>query len=153
MTNRTVFAICVAGLMLTGCAQTGPKQGLGAFGGAIAGGVIGSAVGNGSAGAVAGGAVLGAFLGGALGAQLDAADQRAAQEASYRALETGQTGTPVSWRNANSGHYGEVTPGPSYRVNAYNCRDYTQTIYIDGRPQMARGTACKQPDGTWKPVA
>ncbi len=148
----TIFAICIAGMTLAGCAQTGVKQGLGAFGGAVAGGVIGNAVGH-SGAAVAAGAVIGAFVGGSIGAQLDAADQRAAQNAAYQALDSGQAGAPVTWRNPDSGHYGEVTPGPSYRVNSYSCRDYTQTIYIDGKPEMARGTACKQPDGTWKPVS
>jgi surface antigen len=33
-----------------------------------------------------------------------------------------------------------------------NCRQFTHTIYIDGRPQTARGTACRNPDGTWQPV-
>src|SRR5450830_1607606 len=30
-----------------------------------------------------------------------------------------------------------------------NCRSFSHTIYIDGRPQTARGTACRNPDGTW----
>ena len=50
------------------------------------------------------------------------------------------------------GDSGEVTPGPRYKVNDYDCRDYTHTVDIDGQPQTARGTACRQPDGTWKPV-
>jgi len=33
-----------------------------------------------------------------------------------------------------------------------NCRQFTHTIYIDGKPQTARGTACRNPDGTWQPV-
>ena len=32
------------------------------------------------------------------------------------------------------------------------CRDFTQTIVIDGQPQDATGTACRQPDGGWRVV-
>jgi surface antigen len=46
-----------------------------------------------------------------------------------------------------------VVPGPAYVQNGRNCRAYTETIYIDGRPQTARGTACRNPDGTWRPLA
>ena len=84
--------------------------------------------------------------------ELDAADQRAVQDAQYRALESGRTGAPVAWRNPGSGHSGEVTPGATYHVNAYECRDYTSTVTLGGQRQSSRATACKQPDGTWRPV-
>ena len=32
------------------------------------------------------------------------------------------------------------------------CREFQQTIMIGGQPQRAYGTACHQPDGTWKIV-
>ena len=37
-----------------------------------------------------------------------------------------------------------------YQRGGTDCRDYTHTIYINGRPETARGTACRQPDGTWR---
>jgi surface antigen len=46
-----------------------------------------------------------------------------------------------------------VVPGASYQVNAYDCREFTHTIYVDGEPQVARGTACRQEDGSWRTVA
>ena len=55
--------------------------------------------------------------------------------------------------NGDSGRYGSVVPGPSYQDRGRNCRAYTETIYIDGRPQTARGTACRNPDGSWTPLA
>jgi surface antigen len=58
----------------------------------------------------------------------------------------------VAWRNPDSGRYGSVVPGPSYSDRGRNCRAYTETIYIDGRPQTARGTACRNPDGSWTPI-
>ena len=27
------------------------------------------------------------------------------------------------------------------------------TVYVDGRPQAVRGTACRNPDGTWMAVS
>ena len=48
--------------------------------------------------------------------------------------------------------YGTIVPGPGYQESGRNCRSFTHTIYIDGRPQVARGSACRNPDGTWQPV-
>lgn len=156
MNIKAIAALGVAGLLLAGCSQsTGPREDFGAVAGAIAGGVIGNQFGSGSGriAATAAGAVIGGVVGSAIGRSLDEADRRALYDAEYRALEYGPPNTPVEWRNPNSGRYGNVTPGPRYRsANAYDCRDYTHTIYIDGRPEVARGTACRQPDGTWRPV-
>ena len=35
----------------------------------------------------------------------------------------------------------------------FRCSNYSQTIYVQGRPQEARGRACRQPDGTWAIVS
>jgi surface antigen len=40
--------------------------------------------------------------------------------------------------------------GPSYEVNRLDCREFTHTVYIGGRARVARGTACRQPDATWR---
>ena len=72
--------------------------------------------------------------------------------AQVQALESGPSGAPVAWRNPDSGRYGSIVPGPAYASNGMNCRQFTHTIYIDGKPQTARGTACRNPDGTWQPV-
>lgn len=123
--------------------------------GAVAGGLLGSQVGKGS-GRIAGAAV-GAFLGGVvgneIGRRMDEVDRRQAMEAEYRALETGRSGVATSWRNPNSGHYGNVVPGKPYMANSQHCRTYTHTIYIDGRPETISGRACRNPDGTWRNVS
>ena len=54
---------------------------------------------------------------------------------------------------ADIGRYGEVVPSRPYKRNAMDCRDYTHKAYIDGRPQAMRGTACRNPDGTWSSVS
>ena len=33
-----------------------------------------------------------------------------------------------------------------------NCREYQKMVMIDGKDVAAYGTACQQPDGTWRPV-
>ena len=144
-----IGALGAVSLTLAGCMGGGPKQDAGALTGAVAGALVGSTVGNGNLGVVAVGALVGGFIGNEVGAGLDAQDRRMAMDAEYRALEYSRTGVPVQWRG-RSGRYGDVIAGSSYRVNDYSCRDYTHTIYIDGQPEVARGTACRQPDGTWK---
>ncbi len=89
------------------------------------------------------GAALGGVLGGPVGAGLSEADRQTAWEAQVAALDSGKR---RSWRGAH-GVFGYVEPGPE---TGGGCRAYTQTIYVSGRPNRGQGTACKQPDGTWK---
>jgi surface antigen len=151
-------AIAIIGLSIAACAGDpesgrGPKEGTGTLLGAGTGALIGASVaGGGTGNRVAGGvigAALGAIIGNRIGAALDDEDKQRAYDAQLDALERGPSGAPVSWRNPDSGRYGTVVPGPSYQDAGRNCRSYTHTIYIDGRPQTARGTACRNPDSTW----
>ncbi len=32
------------------------------------------------------------------------------------------------------------------------CREYQSTVMVGGQPQQSYGTACRQPDGTWRVV-
>jgi surface antigen len=93
----------------------------------------------------------GTLLGNRIGASLDEEDRQRAYAAEIQALEGGAAGAPVGWRSPN-GRYGSVVPGPYYVDNGRRCRAFTETIYIDGRPQTARGVACRNPDGTWTPI-
>ena len=156
-------AVAVIGLAasLAACAGSpdgmgpGPKENTGTLLGALGGAAIGSQFGGDAGGHVAGaliGAGVGALIGNRIGASLDEQDKRLAYEAEMNALERGPSGAPVSWRNPDSGRYGSVVPGPAYSHRGRNCRAYTETIYIDGRPQTARGTACRNPDGSWMPI-
>ncbi len=155
MSATRLAAGFVIGLALAACAGdpegTGPKEGAGTLLGAGTGALIGSAVagpGNRIGGAVVGG-LLGGLIGNRIGAAMDDEDKQRAYAAQMDALERGQSGAPVSWRNPDSGRYGTVVPGPAYQEGGRNCRSFTHTIYIDGRPETARGTACRNPDGTW----
>jgi surface antigen len=163
MSASKFVAISIVGLMLGACTGSpdgigpGPKENTGTLVGAGTGALLGAAVagggtGNRLAGAAIGG-VLGGLIGNRIGAALDDEDKERAYAAQMDALERGQSGAPVSWRNPDSGRYGTVVPGPAYQQAGRNCRSFTHTIYIDGQPQTARGTACRNPDGTWTSVA
>lgn len=153
---KIAMVTLVAGGLLAGC-QTmgGPKQTVGAVGGAVLGGLAGSQIGGGDGRLIATGvgAVLGAWVGSEIGRSLDDADRLAAERASQRAFETAPTGQTTTWRNPDSGNYGEITPTRTYQADNRDCRDYTHTIYVDGRSETARGTACRQADGTWQIVS
>lgn len=133
----------------------GPHEGAGTVVGAGTGAVIGSAVAGGGAGSRVAGAVVGAAIGGLIGnrigAALDDDDRQRAYMAQMNALESGASGAPVSWENPDSGRRGTIVAGPAYDRRGTKCRDFTHTIYIDGRPQIARGAACRNADGTWTP--
>ena len=141
---------------IAGCGPDGPtKADTGTVVGAVAGGIIGNQVGKGTGRvlATAAGAFVGGVVGHSIGRSMDDQDRMLAQQAEYEALERGQSGVSRPWRNPESGHYGEVVPSRAYRRAGNDCRDYTHTVYIDGRPQTMRGTACRNPDGTWRSVA
>ncbi len=143
-------------LALGACGPNGPNRSdSGAVVGAIAGGVVGSTVGKGRGNVLAtvAGAVVGGLIGSEIGRNLDERDRRLAQEAEFDALERGESGRARQWRNPDNGRYGEVVPSRPYRRGDIDCRDYTHTVYISGRPQAMRGTACRNPDGTWRGVS
>src|SRR5688572_28632056 len=96
--------------------------------------------------------ITGGILGGAIGTTLDERDRQRAYAAEIQALEHGEPGIPVGWRGDGPKRYGTIVPGAPYQTRGAKCRDYSHSIYIDGRPQIARGTACRNPDGSWTPV-
>jgi surface antigen len=151
-------AIMVGAVVLGGCAGDpyhGPRENTGTLLGALTGAAIGSQFGGGTGGHIAGaiaGAAIGGLIGNRIGAAMDEEDRRRAYAAEMAAMDAEGAGAPVEWRNPRSGHYGMIVPGPVYVQRGARCRSYTHTIYIRGEPQVARGTACRNPDGTWSPV-
>src|SRR6202795_5336867 len=146
MSTSRLIAFLLLGLSVAACsADSGPKEVGGTAVGAVAGGLIGNAMGGSAGNRLAGtviGAAVGGFLGNRIGAALDDDDKRRAYAAQMQALETGPSGAPVAWRNPDSGRYGNIVPGPSYQRQGGGgtCRPFTHTIYINGQPQVARGT-------------
>ena len=155
MNSKVLVPAVLSAFILVGCSEgAGNKQTVGTIGGAVAGGVIGAQFGGGTGQLIATGlgTLLGAWAGSEIGKSLDRADEAYAQQAAQRSLESSPTGSSTRWENPDTGHYGTVTPtSTTPRGNSY-CRDFTQTIYVEGRSETATGTACRNPDGTWSIV-
>ena len=101
--------------------------------------------------AVAIGALLGAFAGNEIGKSLDKSDHIALENAGEQA-RTAPIGKTIDWSNPKSGNSGTVTPIREGRHTGRGnyCREFKQTVTIDGRTKEAFGVACRQPDGSWK---
>ena len=149
-----IAAVAMAALALAGCADTGPKQGVGTVAGAIGGAALGSQFGRGtgSVAAIAAGTLLGAFLGSEAGKSLDTADRQVADHAQQRAYAA-PVGEQITWNNPNTGNSGTIVPTrEGTTASGANCREFQSTIVIGGKTEQAYGTACRQPDGSWKIV-
>ena len=121
--------------------------------GAAIGGLIGSRIGSGTGSkiAIGAGVLAGGLLGNKVAAQMDCQDQQYHQSTTQNALETQRIGTASNWTNPDSGHSGTVTPMRTWQAqDGRYCREYEQTVYIEGRAERATGTACREPDGTWR---
>src|SRR5205814_3376451 len=148
-TVRVVMVALTSAALAACAADSGPKEVggtlVGAGAGALIGNAVGGAAGNRAVGTLAG-AAIGGMLGSRIGAALDDEDKRRAYAAQMQALEGGPSGAPVAWRNPDSGRYGSVVPGPKYQANGLDCRQFTHTIYLDSKPQTAKGAACRGSD-------
>lgn len=155
-----VSSLTVLSISTIGCTPDGrfdiKKSQIGALTGAIGGAVIGSNVGKGKGqiAAIAAGTLLGAALGNSIGSSLDKADMAYYDQVSQDTLENVKTGNEIAWRNPDTGTSGTITPVRTYKEVSSNrhCREYQQTISIGGKMEQGFGTACRQPDGTWKIV-
>lgn len=145
-------------LSLGACNTTqnmGTKQTVGGLGGAVLGGLAGSQIGGGSGQlwATGAGVLLGGLLGSEIGSSLDRADMAYANQANQRAYSA-PVGETVRWNNPDSGNYGTVTPTrDGYSSAGRYCREYQQTIVVNGRNQTGYGQACQSPDGSWEIVS
>ena len=152
---KATAAILALGLSVSGCAEgEWNKEATGTLIGAALGGWIGSEIdsrGSGGAIAIAAGTAAGALIGGSVGRSLDRADRAYLEQTRYQALESAPSGTTSEWYNPDSGNRGTVTPQPAYQTSAGQyCREFQQSVTIAGRAEEAYGTACRQPDGSWK---
>ena len=159
MISRKIIPLSTALVTLalvSGCTTGGPKQTGGTLLGGIGGAAIGSQFGKGTGQlvGVAAGTLLGAFIGSSIGESLDKADQMYAQRTAQNSFETAKTGQTQSWSNPDSGHSGTITPIKTYQTQSGQyCREFTQTIQVGGKKEQGYGTACRQPDGTWKIIS
>jgi surface antigen len=145
---RLTAGFLAATLALGGCATTNPGSGT------VVGGFAGQPTR--PASAPAGQAIInamaGGLIGGNVGAGLSGSERVQALEAEYRALEYAPVGEAVVWGKKSSGRYGEVVAATPYRVGSQDCRQYTHTVHVGSTPNVARGTACRNADGSWTPL-
>lgn len=149
-------ATLMAGVALSGCTayDAGNKEVVGTGLGAVVGGLAGSQLGKGDGQLwmTGAGVLLGALVGSELGRSLDKADMAYMNQAQTRSYSA-PIGETISWNNPQSGNSGTYTPIRDGRATSGSyCREYQQTIYVGGQQETATGTACQQPDGTWKIV-
>ncbi len=138
--TKTVFSLAMLGaslLILSACANTS------------AGKVAGSYIPNFSTSTNTLVSELGNGLLGNNSAQLPVNDRQKALEAEYQALEYSHNRKPVAWKGASDLTTGEVVAATPYQVGSQNCRQYTHSYTINGVPQTVKGTACRNPNGSW----
>jgi surface antigen len=149
--KTALLPLCMA-LALGGCTTTdyGQREQTGMVIGGALGGLLGSQVpgkhDQWRTAAIIVGTLAGAAIGGSVGRSMDDLDRmRTAQT-----LEGVRTGVPSTWRNPDTGYQYSMTPTRTFETAAGPCRDYTINALIDGRQEVVKGTACRQPDGTWR---
>ena len=128
----------------------------GVIAGALIGGLIGNSVGNDGArgGATVAGVIVGGTLGAAMTRNLNCDDRSYAYRTYYDGFNSGRPNSTYQWRNPSNGHYGTFRViGYANDPDGFRCANYSQEIFIQGRPQTSTGRACQQPDGTWTIVS
>lgn len=146
--------VAALALSLAACEGGGGKENVGTLLGGIGGAVLGAQFGKGTGQliGVAAGALAGAYLGNQVGSSLDKADRAQMEQASTRAAAA-PIGQQISWRNPDSGNSGTITPTREGTSQAGEyCREYQQSVTVGGKTEQAYGTACRQPDGSWRVV-
>ncbi|MDJ0806049.1 MAG: RT0821/Lpp0805 family surface protein [Gammaproteobacteria bacterium] len=148
--QHTLMGLLISTLLiLTGCAtHQGEHEQSGMIIGGVLGGLLGSQVGRGDGrtAAIIIGTMAGTAIGGTIGQSMDEVDRMRTSHT----LETVRTGVPSRWKNPDTGHSYTVTPTRTYEQTGTPCREYTIDAMIGGRNEKVYGTACRQPDGSWK---
>lgn len=153
----SVLAVSLA-LPLSACAQNsygGSKQNTGTVIGALGGAAAGAAIGGEDNWWWAAG--LGALAGGVVGNQVGAYLDRQDQQTSYRnanyALNNVPDGQSAKWSNPANNTGGYTRPIETVETaSGQTCRDFQTGVTAQGQSTSGTGTACRQPDGTWKIV-
>ncbi len=124
----------------------------GALVGAVIGGLLGNAAGNrrNETATTIMGVVAGGAIGAALTSKLDCNDRSYAYKTYTTGFNAGKANAYYDWQNPQSGTRGQLHVLDYYEdEDNFRCSVYSQKIWIDGRPEEARGRACQQPDGAW----
>jgi surface antigen len=84
--------------------------------------------------------------------KLQRSDQALAASNLQKALEKSVSGKTRSWRNAESGSSGSVTPTRTWKTaRGTYCRSYNEVIRLaSGKSMRRQGVACRTPNAVWK---
>jgi surface antigen len=145
---KKFLVLVVATVLIAGCDATGgPKQTGGTLVGAVGGALVGSQFGKGHGRVVATalGTLIGSQIGASIGRGMDENDKRMANNNAVQALEHQPDNQVSGWHNPNNNHRGNfmVTRTQEYPQSNKVCRDYVQTVIIDGQSQKLHGRACR----------
>lgn len=149
MRTTTLGATLLSGVLaLSGCANPPTQEQTGMVIGGVLGGALGSQVGGGRGRTAATvlGTIVGASVGGSVGRSMDETDRLKVAHS----LETVRTGVPSAWRNPDTGNQYTVTPTKTIESSGAPCREYTVDGTVGGKREKIYGTACRQPDGSWR---
>ena len=70
------------------------------------------------------------------------------------ALDNNSNNQSTAWQGAQGRNSYKVTPVRTFSEgDGTRCRDFDTQATIDGRHQRIRGTACRQADGSWRPLS
>jgi surface antigen len=102
---------------------------------------------------IAASVILGGLAGGFLGDYFDQRDREYHASSSYQAYQAQGPGGQTTWTNPDSGNSG-MTRIDSTFVNAQGqtCKNFTQTLNVNGQTHLVDGVACQQADGSWQVV-
>lgn len=154
MNFKGLLAAALVALFTVGCAQQGgwgTKQTVGGLGGAALGGLLGSQFGSGTGklALTAAGVLVGGLVGSEIGRSLDEVDRARMDQANRQATSV-PIGQSINWNNPDSGNYGTVTPTQTYQTSSGTyCRNFEQTVTVNGRTEVGQGTACRNANGGW----
>jgi surface antigen len=143
-----ILLLSLIGTLSIGCAT---KQEAGMLTGAAVGAAVGSTVGHGSGRnfAIFLGSIVGANIGATVGQYMDEQDRLR----TAAILESNRTDQSSSWQNPDTGYQYTVTPTKTVETAEGPCREFTiDTAKVGGKTEQVYGTACRQPDGSWKIV-
>jgi surface antigen len=83
--------------------------------------------------------------------QLAKEDVERAQRSALAAFESAPSGETTIWRNPKNGHWGTLTPVRTYLdAGGRYCREYRQTVTLDGQEHQGNGSACRERDSVWR---
>ncbi|MDD3370602.1 MAG: RT0821/Lpp0805 family surface protein [Alphaproteobacteria bacterium] len=96
------------------------------------------------------GIVLGAWADPEIHAAMNDTDRKRNSLAERRAMNA-PSGQILTWKSPASGNSGTIMAvKDSYNNSGYFCREFQQTVTVEGKEKHGGSMACQQGDGSWK---